>query len=291
MEKILLKLMLIAAFYPASVAAVSLSVELNDLKPMHQDVVLGSRSLLTPTDNDVLRYESDQGFKISLHDSNWVLSYMRLEAIADFAGGARNNEYFVALDHPNQTYGTYSSLSAFGEIELNIIDLSFLFPISTSGPGNLTAFGGFRSANYDMNMNAQYDSSAQVINREAENNLLGFRGGISGRLQFSSLNQLQFAGHMAFALLQGDSKFEHSESTGNLERNLTWPSTVTAIDASVRLEYQLAPMKIWFGYEMLHFENIFTGQHFEDDQSAGTQSQPNGQAGFEGFSLGAEWIF
>ena len=96
---------------------------------------------------------------------------------------------------------------------------------------------------------------------------------------------------MAIALLRGDSKFEHSESAGNLERDLTWPSTVTTLDASVRLEYQLAPVKIWFGYEMLHLENVFTTQHFDDDQSAGTQTQPDEQAGFQGITLGAQWVF
>lgn len=290
MKKTILKLLLVALF-PIPVGAVSLSFEVNDLKPTHQDVVLGTRSLLIPANNDILEYESDQGFRIALQDSNWILSFLRLEATADFAGGARNNEYFVALDHPNQTYGTYSSLSGFGEIELDIIDFSILFPLSTTGAGSLTAFGGFRFANYDMSMNAQYDSAAQRVDRTAENELLGFRGGILGRLPFSTVDHLRLTGHMGIALLKGDSKFTHSESAGNLERNLSWPSTVTTIDASVRLEYQLAKMKIWFGYEMVHFENVVTIQHFADDQSAGTQSQPNEQAGFQGVSLGVQWVF
>ena len=229
------KILLIASLLPIQASAIDVILEINDLEPTHQDVVLGSRSLLTPTANDVLEYSSEIGFRIAVQNSNWRFSWLRLNPEADYAAGGRNNEYYVALDHPNQTYGTYSSVSGRGEIELDVFDLDYLIPITTVGPGSLTAFGGFRIANYDMSMNATYDTTGQVIQRTAENGLFGIHGGIEGSAPFFTIDTFRFAGHMAISLLSGDSEFTHSESAGNLQRNLSWPSTVTTVDA--RIDY------------------------------------------------------
>jgi len=275
--------------------AITVGVEINDYTPTDQDTILGSAVVPGLADNDQVTYSSDTGMKIFVEGPNWRLSLLNLEYTGDYAAGARGGNYYVALDHPSATYGGYNSVAADTTIDLRVIDLDYLIPVTTSGPANIVAKFGVRQVSYEHDLEARYDGSAQLVTQNEKNDLFGVRAGMDLRIPLALNDNLSLVGNFAVSLLTGDSEFTHTESLGNLSRDVTWSSTVPAFDASFGIDYKInfAPRKlhVWFGYDMLRFEDISTSQTFTDATSLGSQEQTGNAAGFEGWKLGVSVEF
>ncbi len=288
-------LLMLAAIIPAHALALTVGVEFNYYEPADQDVVLGSAVNLVPTDNDQLEFDNKLGYRLFAHSTNWRFSWLHLEPDADFAGGARGGDYYVALDHPAATYGPYDSIAADGEIELDVIDLDYLIPINTSGPASLMATAGIRYAKYDNTISVRYDAGNQVINRDTENTMFGLRGGLEGRVPLGIADNFSLAGYMAVSILSGESDFSHNESFGGLERNLSWDSTIPVFEAGIGVEYKLKlAEQVWrlsLGYDLLRFEDVATTQSFTDSSSLGSQVEQGSEAGFAGWNIGVGVTF
>lgn len=292
---ILFILVLFALLIPRVIWAITLGLEVNNYEPTDQDVILGSAVVPGLADNDQLTYSTDTGYRLFVEDTSWRLSWLSLDYTGDYAAGARGGNYYAALDHPASTYGAYNSVAADGKIELEVIDLDYLIDINTSGSSDVKAKFGLRYATYDNKLEARYDAGAQNVTQNAKNDMFGLKAGIEGRFPIALDNNLALLGNFAVSILSGDSKFEHTESLGNLQRNVTWSSTVPVFEAGLSLDYRikLAPQIIhfWFGYDLLRFEDVATTQSFTDSASLGSQVQPGNEAGFQGWKLGVSWTF
>lgn len=292
MKRLLVFLLAIAltSIFSQSVFALGFGLEINEYEPTDQDIILGSAVVPGTADNDQLGYSSDTGWKLLIWDANWRLSYMKLEYTGDYAAGARGGNYYVALDHPSFTYGGYNSVAGDSTIELTVIDLDYLIPVTTSGPANIVAKFGLRRASYEQDLEARYDGTSQVVTQNEQIDLMGLRAGMDVRIPIPVVDNLAVKADFAVAILAGDSEFTQTETLGNIERDVTWSSTVPAFDASIGIDYKvnLAPQKlhIWFGYDLLRFEDISTTQTFTDSAALGNQEQTGNAAGFEGWKLG-----
>jgi hypothetical protein len=274
---------------------ITIGLEINNYEPTDQDVILGSAVVPGLAGNDQLSYSTDTGYRLFVGGTNWRLSWLSLDYTGDYAAGARGGNYFVALDHPTSTYGPYNSVAADSKIELEVIDLDYLISINTAGPSSVLASFGLRYATYENNLQARYDGGAQNVTQNAKNDLLGLRAGMEGRFPFALQNNLAFLGKISIAILAGDSEFTHTESLGNLQRNVTWSSTVPVFDAGLSLDYRikLAPqiLHVWLGYDLIRFEDVATTQSFTDSSSLGSQVQPGNEAGFQGWKVGFSYEF
>lgn len=296
MKRVIVSLILFLFTIVISQTTYSLTVGLdtNNYEPTDQDVILGSAVVPGMADNDQVTYGTDIGYRLFVEDTNWRVSWLNLEYTGDYAAGFRGGNYFVAIDHPTATYGGYNSVAADSTIELQMIDVDYIATLNTPGPSRVKISFGLRYASYENDLRARYDAGAQNVNQNAKNDLLGLRSGIQGRVPLAVPN-LDFVGHFSVGLLAGDSEFNHTESLGNLQRKVTWSSTVPVFEAGYGLEYRykFAPMvlRIWLGYDMLRFEDIATTQSFTDSTSLGSQVQPGQEAGFQGWKTGVSFSF
>jgi len=292
----ILSLLVILSFlFSQNALAQIVGLEINNYTPTDQDTILGSAVVPGVADNDQVTYSSDTGYRLFVEFPTWRLSLLDVSYTGDYAAGGRGGNYYVALDHPAFTYGGYNSVAADTTIDLRVIDLEYLIPVTTSGPAHLVAKFGVRQVSYELDVEARYDGAGQIVTQNEKNDLFGLRAGMDIRIPLALDGNLSLVSNFAVSLLVGDSKFSHTESVGNLERDVTWSSSVPAFDASVGIDYQikLAPKKLhlWFGYDMLRFEDITTSQNFTDSNSLGSQEQTGNAAGFEGWKLGVSVEF
>lgn len=292
---ITLLILLLTILLSQNAHAITVGVEINDYEPSDQDIILGSAVVPGVADNDQVSFSSDTGFKIFVEGPNWRVSMLNADYTGDYAAGARGGNYYVALDHPAFTYGGYNSVAADATIDLRIIDLDYLVPVNTAGPAHIVAKFGLRRVDYELDLEARYDGASQVVTQNEKNDLIGLRAGMDMRFPVALNDNLAVVANFAVAILSGDSKFTHNETLGNLQRDVTWSSTVPAFDASFGIDYKinLAPRKlhVWFGYDMLRFEDITTSQTFTDSNALGNQVQTGNAAGFEGWKVGVSVDF
>jgi hypothetical protein len=142
-------------FGATNASAVEVSLELNFLKPANQDVVLGSDTGSVPG-NDVLEPDTDPGFKLTVRDTTWRASWLNIRSKTGFSSSVGRDS--IALDHPDDDYGSYSTVAADGKIELDVISADYLFPIAGTGTGSLMFYTGLQYANYKSTLDANFDS-------------------------------------------------------------------------------------------------------------------------------------
>ena len=283
---------------PPNLSGWTFGLELHNYQPTDQDVVLGSAANTVPTDNDILGYNRDISFKIFAEKNNCRLAYFKGKWDGDYSASDRAGTYFVALDHPNATYGGYDEVNAIVEdLELSIFDAGCSVDINTTGPFSLGAYGGLRYVDYSNDLTVSYtggSSGTQNITRSAANTLFGFHAALEGHLPIYQ-NMVYLEGNIGLSLLTGESEFRHTESFIDRNRDLSWNSTVPAFEGglSLVLRYKLGKLAIsnWIGYDLLRFEDLATTQTFLDSTSSGSQVQQGSAVGFEGFNLGASISF
>ena len=283
---------------PPDLTGWTFGLELHNYQPTDQDVVLGSAANSVPTDNDILGYDRDIGFRIFAEKNNCRLAYFKGQWDGSYNASGRSGTYFVALDHPNATYGGYDQVTAVADdLELAILDLGCSVDINTTGPSSVGAYGGLRYLDYSNDMTATYTggtTGTQTITRSAANTLFGFHAGLEGRLPVYQ-QMLYLEGNVGLSLLTGESEFRHTESFIARSRDLSWNSTVPAFEAglSLVLRYKFGKMTMrnWIGYDLLRFEDLATTQTFLDSTSSGSQVQQGSAVGFEGFNLGISLTF
>lgn len=272
--------------------ALGQSVDIEALlwEPTGQDVVLGSEALVAPFGNDLLDFDMQAGFGISVHGTNWRIVYRDIgfeeDYIADH-GGLGN--FTVALDHPAGTYGAYDTVAAVGNIDLRLLDADLLIPINTATSTRLTAFTGLRYVDYGSSLRADYDAGGQIVTRSADNSLFGVRVGLEAE-QPLFIDNFYLGLHGAISMLMGESEFTHTESASGFQRNLGLDATVPVIEAGLRLNYavNLAAIRLemWAGYEFIQFDDIVTAQMFVDNIGSATQFGDGVSAGFRGYTVG-----
>ncbi|UCH47331.1 MAG: hypothetical protein JSU95_14765 [Betaproteobacteria bacterium] len=279
-------------------AALELEVEALIWEPTGQDVVLGSEAIDPPFGNDLLNFGTDTGFGIGIGNPSaplpWRVRYRDIGFKGDFAAdhGAASN-FIAALDHPDNAYGTYRTISANGKIDLRILDADMLIPINTGTSSTLKFFTGLRYVSYEDDLNANYDAGGQIVTRKAENGLFGVRVGLEAKYPLGG--GFSLGGHGAISMLMGESSFSQTESFSGYQRNLDLDSTVPAFEAGVRLNYDLAlaaqRLELWVGYELIQFDNVVSAQTFVDDTNDAAQIEQGVSAGFRGFTVGLVWTF
>jgi len=289
------------ALPPPDLSGWTFGIVLHNYQPTDQDVVLGSASNTVPTDNDILGYDRDTAYRIYAEKNNCRLAYFNGKWDGDLSVSGRAGTYFVALDHPNATYGGYDTVNASVEdLELSIFDVGCFVDIHTTGPFSLDGYAGLRYVDYGNDMTATYTGGAsgtQNITRSAENTLFGVHAGLESRLSLLDYMtyRLYLEGHIGISLLTGESEFTQTESFIARDRDLAWDSTVPAFEGGLALvlRYQLADstLSTWIGYDMLRFEDLATTQTFLDSTSPGSQVQQGSAVGFEGYNLGISISF
>lgn len=277
------------AILPAPAMAVDVAVEALYWQPTGQDVVLGSEATVAPFGNDILDFDSDVGFGVSVTAAPWRLRYRDLSFEDDYnADHGLGSNFIVALDHPNNSYGAYQTVNAVGNIDLRMLDGDLLIPINTATATHLTAFVGLRYVDYETALRANYDAGGQVVTRDADNSLFGVRVGLEAEHNFT--DALSFGAHGAISMLMGDSSFAQTESLSGFQRNLSLDATVPVMEAGIALNYKLSlaayKLKLWVGYEMIEFNDVVIAQMFVDDVNAAAQIQDGVSAGFQGYTAG-----
>lgn len=273
-----------------AMAVVDIAVEALYWEPTGQDVVLGSEATAAPFGNDILDFDSDVGFGISVTAAPWRLRYRDLSFEDDYnADHGLGSNFVVALDHPNNSYGPYQTVNAVGNIDLWMLDADYLIPINVASPAtSLTAFVGLRYADYETALRANYDAGGQVVTRNADNSLFGVRVGLEA--EHNITDALSFGAHGAISMLMGDSSFAQTESLSGFQRNLNLDATVPVVEAGIALNYKLSlaayKLKLWVGYDMIEFNDVVIAQMFVDNLNTAAQLQDGVSAGFQGYTAG-----
>lgn len=284
---------LAAVVLPAPAMALEATIEALYWEPTGQDVVLGSQATNAPFGNDILDFDPDFGFGISVGDPGaplpWRLRYRDLRIEDDFAADhGVASTFTVALDHPSNSLGTYQTVNAVGNIDLWMLDGDILIPITTTTSTNLKAFTGLRYVSYDTALRANYNSGAQVVTRDADNSLFGVRVGLEAEHNFT--DALSIGAHGAVSMLTGESSFVQTESLSGFQRNLSLDATVPVVEAGIALNYKLSlaaySLKFSVGYEMIEFNDVVIAQMFVDDIAGAAQIQDGVSAGFQGYTAG-----
>jgi hypothetical protein len=273
------------AFAPLSSHALEVGIEVNMLKPANQDVVLGT-DYSTSGANDVLEPDSDVGFKLFVQDATWRASWLKIDSKTSTVGGPRES---VSLDHPDSNYGSYTTLAASGEIQLDEIGADYLIPLTSSGATQVTMTTGLRYVMFESDLYANYDTGGQVINRKASNDLFGFRAGVEAS---RNVGVVTIDATFGLGLMFGKSKFSQTETSSGYVRDLSSNSMAPTVDAQVRVTYKVArAANLWLGYELMQFTNVATQQIFVDDVNDASQIPTGIDAGFHGVKAGFSWIF
>ncbi len=280
-----------AALLPGLASAQSIDIEFLFWEPTGQDAVLGSQATTAPFANDVLDFGNQAGFGISVADTNWRVKYRDIGFEEDFgASHALADNFVAALDHPANSHGVYTSLSAISNIDLRILDADLLIPINTASSTRLTAFTGLRYVDYETSLTANYDAGTQIVTRTADNSLFGLRVGLEAEHPLF-VDNFYLGAHGAISILMGESGFSQTESLSGFQRNLDLDATVPVIEAGLRLNYDVQfaafNLSLWAGYEMIRFSDIVIAQMFVDDVNSASQIGDGVSAGFRGMTAGA----
>ena len=204
------------AFGSTQANAIELGLELNLLKPANQDVVLGSD--YQNGRNDILEPDTDLGFRLYAQDGSWRASWLSLRSKTSESVTGRNFDYYTAIDHPDDDYGSYDTLSASGEIELNELGVDYLIPLNVASTTQLALAAGLRYVNFESTINADFDAGGQIVDRNAENDMFGLRLGIEGSRE---VGPVSIEAAFGFGLLFGESDFTQTESFEGLDRKST----------------------------------------------------------------------
>jgi hypothetical protein len=271
-----------------SAQALEVGLEINFLKPANQDVVLGTNYFDTGA-NDILKPDTDVGFKLHAQDGSWRASWLSLKSKTSTSVTDRDFDFYSSIDHPDDDYGSYDTLSASGKIELNELGFDYLIPLATASSTSVMLTAGLRYVMFESTLSANYDDGGQEIDRKADNDLYGLRVGLEASRE---LGPVTVDAVFGLGLAAGKSKFRQTETYSDWQRQLSFNSTSTAVDAQVRVTYPLLDTaKVWLGYEFLQYSDVATIQVFYDDVAEGANLQQGIDAGFHGFKLGFAWAF
>ena len=236
-------------------------------------------------------------------DGWWSLSWSQWDDDStDISSAIAPNAVWDTLYHSDNAWDEFEGTAeALRGVDASTIDLAYSRKIFGNDKFSGHWTFGLRQADLDHMMDVVYTDAIDPMTHEvgltSEASGFGLFGGVSGSVNLSK--KWFITGGLEYAFLSGEVDAstlmlddDGEELNIDVDVNSSEDRVFSMLGASTSLVWHPSdPMYFWVGYELTQWNDVVDTMLFPDDVSEGFLQSDTTSISFDGFTIGAGWVF